>query len=82
MKAKFKQTVLAAALLGALACTTAHAQQVPIPTSAAEVPGPASGNVMTKAYVQTVGRMAYIWGWPMVNTAMSSAATRARAAGR
>jgi hypothetical protein len=22
---------------------------------------------MTKEYVQTVGRMAYVWGWPMVN---------------
>ena len=29
------------------------AQQVPIPTTAAEVPGPASGTAMTKAYVQT-----------------------------
>jgi hypothetical protein len=24
---------------------------------------------MTKAYVQTVGRMAYLWGWPLVNMA-------------
>jgi hypothetical protein len=23
---------------------------------------------MTKAYVQMVGRMAYIWGWPVVNS--------------
>ena len=22
---------------------------------------------MTKSYVQTVGRMAYVWGYPMVN---------------
>ena len=22
---------------------------------------------MTKAYVQMVGRMAYVWGWPLVN---------------
>jgi hypothetical protein len=49
--------------------TTAQAQQVSIPTSAADVPGPPSGNVMTEAYVQTVGRMAYIWGWPLVNMA-------------
>ena len=33
------------------------AQQVPIPKTPAEVPGPASGNTMTKEYVQTVGRM-------------------------
>jgi hypothetical protein len=46
---------------------TAQAPQVAIPTTAAEVPGPASGNAMTTAYVQTVGRMAYLWGWPLVN---------------
>jgi len=43
----------------------AQAQQVPIPQTAAEVPGPALGP-MTKAYVQMVGRMAYLWGWPLV----------------
>jgi len=43
----------------------AHAQQVPIPKTAAQVPGPAPGT-MTKEYVQMVGRMAYFWGWPLV----------------
>jgi hypothetical protein len=42
--------------------------QVPIPKTAAEVPGPAPGNMMTKEYVQMVGRMAYLWGWPLVNS--------------
>src|SRR5271165_1821966 len=42
-----------------------QAQQVPIPQTAAEVSGPAPGP-MTKAYVQMVGRMAYLWGWPLV----------------
>ena len=42
-----------------------HAQQVPIPQTAAEVSGPAPGP-MTKTYVQMVGRMAYLWGWPLV----------------
>ena len=42
-----------------------QAQQVPIPQTAAEVPGPASGP-MTKAYVQMVDRIAYVWGWPLV----------------
>ena len=41
--------------------------QVPIPKTAAEVPGPVPGNTMTDAYVQLVGRMAYLWGYPMVN---------------
>jgi hypothetical protein len=45
--------------------TNAQAQQVPIPTTAAQVRGPVSGP-MTKAYVQMVGRMAYAWGWPLV----------------
>ena len=43
----------------------AQGDQVPIPQTASEVPGPALGP-MTTAYVQTVGRMAYIWGWPLV----------------
>jgi hypothetical protein len=43
----------------------AQAQQVPIPQTAAEVPGPAPGP-MTKASVQMVGRLAYVWGWPLV----------------
>jgi hypothetical protein len=61
---------LAAAALVALAAftTTVQAQQVPIPRSAAEVPGPVAGTAMTKEYVQMVGRMAYIWGWPLVNS--------------
>jgi len=59
-------------ILKALACAglllplvNVHAQQVAIPQTAAEVPAPASGP-MTKAYVQMVGRMAYLWGWPLV----------------
>jgi hypothetical protein len=46
-----------------------QAQQLPIPTTAADVPGPAPGTAMTKPYVETVGRMAYMWGWPLVNVA-------------
>ena len=48
--------------------------QTPLPTTAAEVPGPASGNTMTKEYVQMVGRMAYFWGWPLVANANRAAA--------
>jgi len=63
------KAILAFALVGVLAFTSAQAQQVPLPKTAADVPGPAAGNTMTKEYVQTVGRMAYIWGWPLVNMA-------------
>ena len=61
------KTILATALVCALAFATAQAQQVPIPTTAAEVPGPPPGTAMTKDYVQMVGRMAYVWGYAMVN---------------
>ena len=43
-----------------------HAQHVPLPQTAAEVPGPAPGP-MTNAYVQMVGRMADVWGSPLVD---------------
>jgi len=47
---------------------SAQAQQFPLPTTAADVPGPPPGTAMTSAYVQTVGRVAYLWGWPLVNS--------------
>jgi hypothetical protein len=55
------------ATVALLASPGLQAQQVPIPTTAAQVPGPASGTTMTTAYVQSVGRVAYLWGWPLVN---------------
>lgn len=45
----------------------AESLQVPIPKTAADVPGPVPGNTMTNDYVQLVGRMAYFWGYPLVN---------------
>lgn len=74
MKTACKRNLLAVALMSALAFTTAQAQQVSQPKTAAEVPGPASGTAMTKEYVQTVGRMAYVWGWPLVNMGNRSTA--------
>jgi len=68
-----KTLILTAALAGALT-TAARAQQVPLPTTVTEVPGPAPGTAMTKPYVQTIGRMAYVWGWPLVNAANRAAA--------
>jgi hypothetical protein len=68
MKTTHTRILAAAALIGALAFTTAQAQQVPLPKTAAEVPGPAAGTAMTKEYVQMVGRMAYTWGYAMVNS--------------
>ena len=54
----------------------AQSQQYSIPTTAAEVRGPASGTAMTTAYVQTVGRMAYLWGWPLVNWSIAPSPSR------
>jgi hypothetical protein len=36
-------------------------------TSNGAPPGPASGTLLPKSYVESVGRLAFIWGWPMVN---------------
>src|SRR5271166_7180191 len=61
----FKSLACAIAVAFALLAACVQAQQVPIPTTPAEVTGPAPGP-MTKAYVQMVGRVAYFWGWPLV----------------
>jgi hypothetical protein len=63
---------LKAAMLKSL--TLAAVAAVVFSTTAAEVPGPAAGTAMAKPYVETVGRMAYMWGWPLVNVANRSAA--------
>lgn len=60
-------SVLFVGLVFAMLPGSGQAQQVPVPTTASQVPGPAPGTALTKAYVQTVGRMAYVWGWPLVN---------------
>jgi len=70
MKTRFKLNlnrlifVLLLATLSSLVC----AQQTPLPKSASEVTTPVSGAVMHDGYVKTIGRMAYVWGWPMVNS--------------
>ena len=43
------------------------AQQVPAPQTAAEVTAPAMGVVMFPEYAKAIGRVAYVWGWPLVN---------------
>jgi hypothetical protein len=61
----FSSIACAVAIVLAMLVASVQAQQVPIPQTAAEVSGPAPGPT-TKAYVQMVGRMAYLWGWPLV----------------
>ena len=43
------------------------AQQVPAPQTAAEVTAPATGIAMFPEYAKAIGRVAYVWGWPLVN---------------
>ncbi len=45
----------------------AKQHQVPPPSTAADVVQPADGIRMQVEYARSIGRMAYIWGWPMVN---------------
>jgi len=49
------------------AARTTSGGQVAAPKTAADVPGTPAGTVMPKTYVEMVGRLAYLWGWPMVN---------------
>ncbi len=74
MKHTTRKIPTLAALVCAFAITAVHAQQYPIPGTAAEVPSPPPGTPMTRSYVETVGRMAYLWGWPLVNAANRAAA--------
>jgi hypothetical protein len=69
-----RRSLLAAGAALLMLAGNAGAQQVPIPTTPAEVPGPPPGTAMTTAYVQTVGRIAYLWGWPLVNSVNRSKA--------
>lgn len=36
--------------------------------TAKEINGTAPNTALSKEYVQTIGRFAYLWGWPMVNS--------------
>ena len=69
-----KSTACAIGIVLLMLVGAAWAQQVPIPTTPAEVPGPPPGTNLTTAYVQTVGRAAYVWGWTLVNSANRHAA--------
>ena len=33
-----------------------------------QIPGPVQGTVLAPEYVRTIGRVAYLWGWPMVSS--------------
>jgi len=57
--------------------------QVALPTVAADVTSPATGVAMHPEYAKVVGRFAYVWAWPMVNTLnRSNSITQAPKPGR
>ncbi|MFQ8433886.1 DUF1254 domain-containing protein [Amaricoccus sp. W119] len=63
MLAKF---TIAASALAVLAGSPAHAQARPS-TSFADLALPSAEATPQEAYVRSVARQAYVWGWPMVN---------------
>lgn len=78
-----KQILFTLIVLTAILSSCVAAQQNTLPTSASEVTQPVTGAVMHKEYVKTIGRMAYVWGWPMVNNFnRRSAITQAPEPGR
>ncbi|WP_295446999.1 DUF1254 domain-containing protein [uncultured Thiodictyon sp.] len=77
-------TITKVALAAVLVTATALGGEpaVPLSAKAGQSPDPAAGNLLTPAYVQAVGRMAYLWGWPLVNmTNRAAAAARLPAPG-
>jgi len=67
--------LLAALLTGCQQQKALEETRAPQPTNnppaaapaAAQIAGTPADTVMTPEYVATVGRVAYIWGWPLVN---------------
>ena len=55
-----KSTACATAIVLSMLVGSTQAQQVPIPTTPAEVPGPPPGTNLSTAYVQTVARAALV----------------------
>lgn len=65
------------------AAPAAGSGQVPFAAKAADLTMPAAGIVMQPEYAKAVARMAYLWGWPMVNMLnRKTAITKAPHAGK
>jgi hypothetical protein len=47
--------------------TSSKEQQIPVPTTPTDVVGPIPGTVMIPEYASVIARIAYLWGWPLVN---------------
>ena len=62
-----KIRLITACMLLALVCQPALGQEPPAPLAQTVIPGPAAGTLMTPAYVQAIGRLSYLFGYPLVN---------------
>ena len=67
LQLKSKAASMFLTLLLVLSTNGVYAQQTAFPATASEVTAPVSGAIMNEEYVRTIGRMAYTWGWPLVN---------------
>src|SRR6187402_308050 len=76
METQMQGTARAAWLLGLVLSygvaltlpSTGFAQSPAVPEiSRAVPPGPVSGTNLPDAYVRDIARIAYLWGWPLVN---------------
>ncbi|WP_423794593.1 DUF1254 domain-containing protein [Methylobacterium durans] len=59
--------VPAAATAASAALAADMAQPRQAPTTSSGITQPATGIVMHPDYARTIARMAYVWGWPIVN---------------
>ncbi|WP_230392991.1 DUF1254 domain-containing protein [Pseudomonas guariconensis] len=64
---KHTLNVLTAAMLMAVITTPAAQATESAPAKSESITQPVSGVLMQPEYVKAIGRMAYLWGWPMVN---------------
>jgi hypothetical protein len=73
-------------VLGLISCqqtpTSAPATETTVapraPVSVSQIAGTPAGTVMTPDYIATVGRFAYIWGWPLVDHLNRSLAAKSQ----
>jgi hypothetical protein len=57
-------------------CVAGAAEQASVAGSASDIMSTPPGTVMIKEYVATVGRLAYVWGWALVNNFNRSLAVK------
>ena len=67
MKSVYLQLTAAFLATSLVGGPSAFAQQAPAAPTVADLPRPSAEVTPYPAYIETVARSAYVWGWPMVN---------------